>query len=239
MAARYDVQHALLIADLRHGQSKGRVHVAKQEVHLVALDQLACLLHRRSCIAARRIFDEKLHLPAEDASLGVDLVDRVLAAGQLVLAGRRIGAGKWIVQTDLDHFIRTRLHDKRRRQLQCAGRDGCLDDATAADLLCGFLSRHVRTPPMWILVSDGIDAINAGKLDAILPLATRKGAYNLPARAARPSLNGTRNSVFLSDAWPQLSGAGLHLSTKCACQPDNSNPRAPRTNSTIPMCWTK
>ncbi len=49
---------------------------------------------------------------------------------------------------------------------------------------------------MWMPVSDGIDALTAGKLDASLPLATKKRAYNLLAPAARPSLNGTRNSVF-------------------------------------------
>ena len=90
--------------DLRHGERKRRVDVAEQEVDLVAVDQLARLLHRRAGVAAGRILDHELDLTAENAALGVDLVERHLAADQLVLAGGGVSAGQRIVEADLDRI---------------------------------------------------------------------------------------------------------------------------------------
>ena len=52
VAAGHDVQDALFVRHLRHGLGQCRVHVADQEVDIVALDQLARLLHRRAGVAA-------------------------------------------------------------------------------------------------------------------------------------------------------------------------------------------
>ena len=87
---------------LRHGERQRRVHVAEQEIDLVAVDQLARLLHRNAGVAAGRILDEELDRPAENAALGVDLLERQLAADQLVLAERGVGAGQRVVEADLD-----------------------------------------------------------------------------------------------------------------------------------------
>jgi len=44
------------------------------EVHLIAIDELAGLLHRGAGIAAGRVLDQKLGLAAENTALGVDLL---------------------------------------------------------------------------------------------------------------------------------------------------------------------
>ncbi len=139
MAARHDVEHAFLVADLRHGQRKRRVHVAEQEVDLVALDQLARLLHRRARVAAGRILDQELDRPAENAALGVDLLDRELAADQLVFADRRKGPGERIVQPDFDRVRSPRLVDEWRAKLQHARRGDGFEHITAVD----FLARKI------------------------------------------------------------------------------------------------
>jgi hypothetical protein len=85
-------------------------------------------------IAAGRVLDEKLHLAAEDPAFGVDLVDRVLAAGQLVLAHCCVSPGQRIIQADLDHLLGPCLDDERGGDLRGAYRCRCLDDRTAAYL---------------------------------------------------------------------------------------------------------
>ena len=74
----------------------------RQKIDLVAVDQLARLLHRDASVRAGRILDHELNPTAEDAALGVDLVKGHLAADELVLAQRRISAGQRIVEPDLD-----------------------------------------------------------------------------------------------------------------------------------------
>ena len=49
------------------------------KLDLVALDQLARLLHAGADVVGR-ILDQQLDLAAEDAALGVDLLDRELGA---------------------------------------------------------------------------------------------------------------------------------------------------------------
>src|SRR5581483_8056431 len=97
-----DVKDALLVRNLRNRLRERRVHVSDEKIDLVALDQLASLLHGGARITARRIFREQIDLAAKDAALGVDLIDRKLAPDLLVLAGRGVSAGQRIVETDLD-----------------------------------------------------------------------------------------------------------------------------------------
>ena len=122
MAAGHDVEHALLEADVRHRLRQRRVDVADQEVDLVALDQLERLLHRGGGVAAGRILDQQLDLAAENAALGVDLLDGELRADQFVLAERGEGAGQRIVEADLDRLVGERLYDERACNLHGADR---------------------------------------------------------------------------------------------------------------------
>ena len=48
------------------------------------------------------VLDQQLDLAAENAALGIDLLERKLRADQLVLAERGVGAGERVVETDLD-----------------------------------------------------------------------------------------------------------------------------------------
>ena len=117
MAARHDVENALFIRHLGHGERKRGVHVAKQKVHPLAVDQLARLEHRNPGVAAGRIFDDELDRTAEDAALGVDFVERHLAAGELVLAEGGVGAGQRIVEPDFDGLRGPRREDERPSNL--------------------------------------------------------------------------------------------------------------------------
>jgi len=52
MAARHHVEYALFVGDVGDRRGERRVDVADKEIHLVAIDQFACLLHRGPGIAA-------------------------------------------------------------------------------------------------------------------------------------------------------------------------------------------
>ena len=133
MAAGNDVQDALFVRHLRHGERERRVHVAEQEIDLVALDQLARLLHRRAGVAAGRILDDELDRTAENAALGVDLLERHLAADQFVLAERGVGAGQRIVEADPDRVRGARANDEGARDLHCGEGQPRFDEPAAAD----------------------------------------------------------------------------------------------------------
>ena len=68
-------------------------------------------------------FDQQLDLAAENAVLGVDLIERELRADQFVLAERGICAGQRIVEADLDRLVGERLHHERARHLHGAERE--------------------------------------------------------------------------------------------------------------------
>ena len=70
-----------------------------RKLDLVALDQLARLLHAGADVVGR-ILDQQFDRPAENAALGVDLLDGELGAHHLVLRHRRIDAGQRIDHAD-------------------------------------------------------------------------------------------------------------------------------------------
>jgi hypothetical protein len=84
-------------------------------------------LHRGRGIAAGRILDQELDLAAENAVVGVDLVERELGADQFILAERGEGAGQRIVETDLDRLVGERLHHERAGHLHGADRETGLE----------------------------------------------------------------------------------------------------------------
>ncbi len=146
VAAGDDVVDAALVGDLADRDRHRRIDVAEQEIDLVAVDQLARLLHRGAGIGAGRILDQQLHLAAEDAALGVDLLDREFAADLLVLAELGVGAGERIVEADLDRLLAARLDDERASGLQDAcGRSG-LENSAAPRITSVFLFVHRATP---------------------------------------------------------------------------------------------
>ena len=118
VTAGNDMEHLLLEADIGHRLRQRRIDVAEQEVDLVALDQLVGFLHRDGGFAAGRIFDQQIDFAAEDTALGIDLLDRELAADQFVLADRGEGAGQRVVEADLDWLIPARRDHERRSELR-------------------------------------------------------------------------------------------------------------------------
>ena len=133
MAAGADVENVLFVRNLGHGERQRGVHVAQQKVDLVVVDQFARLLHRNSGVAAGRIFDDELGRTAEQAALGVDLVESHLAADQFVLAQPRVGARQRIVEFDLDDLSGARGDDERRSNLCASERQSRLDHPATAD----------------------------------------------------------------------------------------------------------
>ena len=66
MAARNDVQDFLFVGHLRHRQRERGIDVAEQKIDLVAVDQLARLLHRRAGVAAGGILDDQFDVAARE-----------------------------------------------------------------------------------------------------------------------------------------------------------------------------
>ena len=68
----------------------------------------------------------------EDAALGVDLVERHLAADKLVLARAGVGAGQWIVEADLDRVSGAGADNERTGELRGGKRRPRFDESAAA-----------------------------------------------------------------------------------------------------------
>ncbi len=107
MAAGHDMQDFLLGSDLSHRLRDARVHIADDEVRLVALDELAGLLHAGADVIGR-VFDQELDRAAENAALRVDLLDRELGARHLVLRNGRVNARQRIDHADADRRVSAR-----------------------------------------------------------------------------------------------------------------------------------
>ncbi len=73
------------------------------------------------------VLDQELDLAAENAVVGVDLVERELRADQFVLAERGEGAGQRVVEADLDRLVGERLHHERAGNLHGADRETGLE----------------------------------------------------------------------------------------------------------------
>ena len=144
------MQDLELGGDLRDGDRVRGVHVADQEVDLVALDQLARLLHRDVGLVRGRILDHQLDLPAEDAALGVGLLGRQLHAGHLVLAERGVDAGEGIIHPDLDRLLAARLDDVGRRELRGAERQAGLEQRAPAESAVGRFLSHGFLPQCFL-----------------------------------------------------------------------------------------
>ncbi len=80
------------------------------------------LLHRNCSVSAGRILDQQFDLAAENAVLGIDLVEGELSADQFVFAERGIGPGQRIIEADFDRLVGERLHHERACHLHCAER---------------------------------------------------------------------------------------------------------------------
>ncbi len=148
MAAGHDMEDVLLVGDIRDRLRQRRVDVAENEVHMVAVDQLARLLHRGAGVAAGRILDQQLDLAAEDAALGIDLFERELGADHLILAERRVGARERIVEPDLNCIGGARRDDEGRRNLRNARQGSRLDQRAAVEVKQTFGLIHFYPPLM-------------------------------------------------------------------------------------------
>ena len=142
MTAGDDMEHLLFVGHLRHGVGDAGVDVADDGVDLIAVDQLARLLHAGADVV-RRILDEQLDLAAENSALLVDLGLGVFGAVNLALRQRRQHAGQRIDHADLHRLIAERLDDERCADgLTGAECKACLEQGATAYGQCGI--RHNR-----------------------------------------------------------------------------------------------
>ena len=79
------------------------------------------------------ILDHQLGGAAEDAALGVDLVERHLAADQLVLAGGGVSAGQRIVEADADRVGGAGADDEWTGELGGGERRAGFDESAPVD----------------------------------------------------------------------------------------------------------
>ncbi len=141
VAARDDVKNFLLIADLGDCLSDPRVDVADQEGHLIAVDQLARLLHAGADVVGG-ILDQQLERAPENSAGGVDLIDRELGADHFVLRHRRVDAGQRIDHADPDRRIRARRNHEGRRYAQGAEPGSAFENRTAVESTRRIRRRH-------------------------------------------------------------------------------------------------
>ena len=105
MTAGNDVQDLLLGGDLGDRGRDARIDVADHEVDLVALDQLARLLHAGADVIGG-IFHQQFDLASENAALGVHLLDGELGSHHLVAGRRGVDAGERIDHAHPDRASR-------------------------------------------------------------------------------------------------------------------------------------
>ncbi len=96
------------------------------KLDLVALDQLAGLLDPGADVV-RGVFDQEFERAAENAALGVDVVDRQPRADHFVLRHRGVDAGERIDHADLDRGFTAGGDDEGRRDLGGADRGAGLE----------------------------------------------------------------------------------------------------------------
>ena len=127
------MKYLLVVCYLRHRIGNAGIHVAKDYVDIVDVDQFARFLHAGADIIGR-VLDEKLNRAAEDAAIFVDLSFRIFGAVNFALRERRQDAGERIDHADLDQFVTASREDERcAQELTGAKRKARLDDAAPAD----------------------------------------------------------------------------------------------------------
>jgi hypothetical protein len=133
MAARHDVEHLLLVGDLRHRIGDAGIDVAEDHGDLVAVDQLARLLNAGADVVGG-IFDQELDLTAENAALLVDFGLGIFGAVNLALRERREHAGQRVDHSNLDRLVGKRLDDEgSSNHLARANGDAGLDERTTIE----------------------------------------------------------------------------------------------------------
>jgi hypothetical protein len=109
----FHLEYFLLGRHLRHGIGDAGIHVAEDDGDLIAVDQLARLLHAGADVVGR-ILDQELDLAAQNAALLVDLGLGIFGAVDLALRQCRQHAGQRIDHADLDRLLAERGDDERR-----------------------------------------------------------------------------------------------------------------------------
>ncbi len=125
----HDVEHFPLVRHLRHRVGDAGIHVADDDVDLIAVDQLLRLLHAGADVVGG-VLDQELDLAAENAALLVDFGLGISGAIDLALRQRREHAGQRIDHADFDRLVAERPDDERRA-----------DDLTGAERKTGLDER--------------------------------------------------------------------------------------------------
>jgi hypothetical protein len=126
------VEHLLFTGDLCHRDRDAGVHVANDEAHLIAFDQLPCFLHAGADIICR-IFNQEFDRPAQYAALLVDLLGSEFCSHHLALRDRGIDSGYRIDHSDPYRRFASRLDDEGGSELHRSKCGACLQDSPPID----------------------------------------------------------------------------------------------------------
>ena len=132
VSAGDNVELAPLGRHPRHRQGDGRVDVAEDEIDLVAVDQLFSFRDADGGLVCG-IFDQQFHLPAENAAILIDLIDRQPGTIDFSLGELRIDAAE---RFDHPHFHRSFGAGLDRERRGDAGGSPCqarLDEGPPSD----------------------------------------------------------------------------------------------------------
>src|SRR5215467_9304084 len=144
VAAGDDMQHVLLRSHPCHSQRDAGVHVADDARHLIALNELARLLHTSADVVGR-IFNQHLQLATKYAALLIDVLKRKLRALNLALRNSRINAGERIDETNFYGGFAASLDEKWRGNLCSTHGSGTAENCAAVHFAQDDF-RHTSSP---------------------------------------------------------------------------------------------
>ena len=153
------------------------------------------------------VLDHELGRTAEDAALGVDLVERQLAAVKLVLPVGGVGAGQRIIEADPDRVGGAGADDEWARDLDCGEGQPRLDEPAAAQADGRTELGHASSP----LVAKFRSSSDAGApVPTILRILDR--AAHLSTRAPAVKRRGRQRGGFIEPS------AAADLSKPCGAR---------------------
>ena len=139
------MEHLLFAGDLRHRDRDAGIDVADDEARLIALDQLAGLLHAGADVVGG-VLDQKFDRPAQNAALLVDLLGGEFGAHHLALRDRGINAGQRIDHSDPHRRFAAGLDDEGGRDLHRSNRGAGFEYCPPIDRPGSLRDTHAVLP---------------------------------------------------------------------------------------------
>jgi hypothetical protein len=140
----------------RHRQPHRRVDVADDEICMIAVDQLVGFFDAGGDVV-RRVGDEELRRPAQNAAAPIDLLDRQQSASDFGRGKRRVDAGERLDHPHFHRFVGQRPDRERRADFVGSQRQAGFEHRPAPDRSC---ARRRRRPHRQLRARDSSPTIN-------------------------------------------------------------------------------